>query len=192
MNACKLNICPIDAFTGAHDHHAGFAAWSLIFGLRPVGYPKWYGDREDCAYAGRAQIGEEVLIFTRCVPGGQPLMPDRAGVLRIYAASGRARPRDSLLPIEVTDPQAVGLFRGLFVADNSDFVGRYLAFITFTTAGIPRAEVQTFELVWGGHQLGSLIALRSIPRPSEDVLIAQTESGRILEGRGFYLDEGAR
>lgn len=188
MNSTKFNVCPMDAQTTTPVVHPVQCAFGLLFTLIPRSTPKWQIQREASRTAGRVQIGEQVSLFTQCVPGGKPIEPDTPGRFRIYGGSRGVR--SGYLPVETTDNESIGLFRGTFQADNSDAPGRYFALFAFTTSGDPRAEVVDFELLPGGHQLGSVISSFSAERPDDVVALAHTESGKITTGRGPYLDEG--
>lgn len=190
MNAAKLNIHPMDSFTGTHDYHAGFSTFGFTIGMNQVIKPKWYIQRESNSYAGRVQIGETIEILSRCVPGGKPIQPDLPGVIRIYSPSPGPLPANSKIPVEVTDTSVAGLFHGKFVGDNRHFPGYYFCLVSFLTSGIPRSEVLTFELLTGGHQLGPVLSMAVTRRPDDDACIVHMESGKILDGRGPYLDEG--
>lgn len=188
MNTIKFNVCPMDASTTTPVVRPASCTLTLTFTAIAQFSPKWQINREPSRNAGRVQIGEQVSLFTQCVPGGKPIQPDSPGTVRIYGGSRGVR--SSLLPVETTDNETVGLFRGTFQADNSDSPGRYIALFAFQTTSVPRAEVVNFELLPGGHQLGAVMSTFSADRPDNVVALAHTESGKVTTGRGPYLDEG--
>jgi hypothetical protein len=112
-----------------------------------------------------------------------------AGVFRIY---GGVRVRTGMLPLETTDAETVGLFRGYFKADQTDREGRYSCLVAYQVPGLARAvaECLTFELVPGGHQLGTIMSTFPVIRPVGTTVMAHTESGKMTQGHLPYLDEG--
>lgn len=188
MNSVKFNVCPMDAQTTTPVVHPANCGLTLFFNIIARSTPKWQIQRESARNAGRVQIGEQVSLFTQCVPGGKPIQPDTPGRVRIYGGSRGVR--SAMLPVETTDNETIGLFRGYFMADNTDSPGRYFALFAFQTDSVPRAEVVGFELLPGGHQLGAVMSTFTAERPDNVVALTHTESGKITTGRGPYLDEG--
>ena len=178
----------MDGVPGPSSFHYAVANLRISFGLIAKPIPKWQIQREASRTVGRVQVGENVSLFSQCVPGGKPIQPNEPGRVRIYGGSRRVR--SNYLPVEITDNESIGLFRGLFSSDNSDSPGRYFALFSFVADGFPRAEIVDFELLAGGHQLGTVISMFSVERPDNVVALTHTESGKIVTGRGPYLDEG--
>ena len=189
MNAHVVNAAKIDGSIGAGAPvHPFTVTLTLGWGIQGYFRPKWLIDRQPARYAGRYQIGGRVSIIAKCVPGGKPIQPASAGVMRVYG--GSLITRNLQLPVGAGDQNSVGLFRGEFVPDNTDAPGRYFALVAFVANGLPSAEVLSFELVPGGHALGAILAVFSTQRPDTAVVLAHTEAGKITTGRGVYLDEG--
>jgi hypothetical protein len=188
MNAYPIDVAGYDK-TIAHVVHLGLAALGIRLSLRATAKPPWLATRELARYVGRCQVGEGVSLFSNCIPGGPPIWPIAAGTFRIY---GGVHVRAGMLPLETTDEETVGLFRGYFKADQTDRPGRYSCLISYRVAGLARAvaECLTFELVPGGHQLGAILSTFPMLRPTGTTVLAHTESGKITQGHLPYLDEG--
>lgn len=182
-----MNARTMDSVT-AGTVRIAVCAFNLRFTVRPTCAPAWYIDREGETPAGRVQIGQQVSIFSQCIPGGKPVQPTTAGTVRIYGGTGVVR--SAQLPVESTDEDRVGLFRGHFSPDNRDSPGRYVALLAFYAEGHAREEAIAFELIPGGHALGAVISSFSTVKPDATIVLAHTESGKITTGRGPYLDEG--
>lgn len=180
----------MDGFTVDHSVKVDFCAFGLGLSLYVTAFPKWYIDRDTTRYSGRVQVGESVSFFTRCVPGGKPIIPDSPGSYRIYSPGGFPAVRSGMLPVETTDAESVGIARGSFVPDNRDGAGMYIVLFSFVTSGLPRGEIINFELIKAGHQLGHVFSLFPVSRPDATSIVAHSGSGKVITAREPYLDEG--
>ena len=165
-----------------------FAQGGFKFTGTAYAKPPWSIQRDPSRYMGRVQVGQPVSLFVRCVPGGAPLAPADPGNIRIYG--GILGVLSQTLPVETTDAETIGVFRGTFLADTSDPPGRYMGLIAFVAGDFPREEVVNFELLQGGHDLGAVMSLYSVSRPDATAVMTHMESGKITVGRSPYLDEG--
>lgn len=144
----------------------------------------------DSRWIGRYQVGQRIGLAVVCIGPRGPTQPDSVPVVRILSPgrTGRGFP----VPVEATDRDTPGLFRGTFVPGPNDGPGSYVALFTYLVGGLPVAALTTFEVVPGGHPSGAICSQIAVSQPDAIALIAHTGSGQILVGRGPYLDDGTR
>lgn len=166
----------------ALDHSLGHEFQQITPGI-PLGATSRVGQS-----LARYQIGEPIGISFQCLGTLGPVQPDTVPTLRILSPTLTSR--GDLVPPDVTDPDAIGLFRYRFTPGSRDQPGRYVALFTYATLGQPRCAIAVFEIVPGGHPSGAIVSQATIPAPDAIAFIAHADCGRILTGRGPYLDEG--
>ena len=76
-----------------------------------------------------------------------------------------------------------GIFRLPYHLGPLLFLGTFTLTFQWTVNGTPYSQVQTFTLVDGGDSGGRVISLYSYTRPDATYLLAQLDSGRLVQGR---------
>ena len=137
---------------------------------------------------GRYQVGERIGLAVICVGPRGPVRPDATPLVRILSPGRTARGRQ--VPVDPTDRDTPSLFRADFTPGPDDGPGIYVAVFTYSVGGFAASSCTAFEVVPGGHPSGTVISQLAIPNPDSIALIAHTEAGRLLSGRGPYIDDG--
>lgn len=166
----------------ATDHATGSEAGRIFAGIaRGATY-------RDQQALGRYQVGDRIGLSVVCVGPTGPVRPDATPVVRILSPGLTGR--GFQVPVEPTDRETPAVFRCTFTPGVGDVPGCYVAVFTYVIGGFPATALSVFEVVPGGHPSGSIISQYALPNPDAVALIAHTESGRLMTGRGPYLDDG--
>jgi hypothetical protein len=139
----------------------------------------------DEMYLGRHQLGTELRIPLLCVDANdQPAAPESAPTVEIWFEGIKVL-SDLMIPID--RDILVGQFGCPLYLRALD-IGNYQAIKRWSVAGVfPGSyfgvEIDDFEIIDGGHDDGSVIAMFYFDTPTARYLVHQVDSGRIKPGR---------
>lgn len=133
-------------------------------------------------YIGRYQLGDWVPLRIQATNGSlTPTLPDDCPLMAVYSAAG-SKVVEKKIP--VLERYAVtGLFAFRLFLDGSYSAGSYMVKYQWLISSAPFIEVNTFEIVAGGHVDGSAIASAWYERPHGKFLVRQMDSHKLVEGR---------
>jgi hypothetical protein len=134
------------------------------------------------AYRGRQQLGTEITLTVLCVDGnGAPVAPTNAPMMEVYDSAGNQITGKRIPPLE----QAVvtGLFQYNLFLGALFSAGTYTVVYRWVSGGNHYGEMDTFEIIPGGHADGSVISLYFYERPGARFLVQQLDSGKLVQGK---------
>ena len=129
---------------------------------------------------GRHQIGTELRIPLLFVDADdEPVAPDSAPTVEIWTGGVKVV-SDLMVPID--REILTGLFGCLLFLRSLD-VGLYQAIKRWTSGSYFGVEIDYFEIIPGGHDDGSVIAMYYFDTPTARFLVHQLDSGRLKPGK---------
>ena len=132
-------------------------------------------------YLGRLRLGEFLPVRLNCLNAtGVPTDPVEAPLADIFIDTTKII--SFRIPIE-DKWKTVGQFQHRFFLGAIYSVGHGAVHLTYKIGSTHFAEIQQFDLIAGGDEAGSAIALHHFVPAHADFLLEQTDSGRLLRRR---------
>lgn len=128
---------------------------------------------------GRFQLGQSVPLAVATVDGqGAPASPDAAPTAAITGPSG-----DPVATVELAMAGDDRHFALPFFLGLSLPLGTYGVAYSYLILGAAMAASATFTVIPGGDTGGAIISMFAFDRPEARYVVAQLESGRLVQGR---------
>lgn len=132
---------------------------------------------------GRFQLGQNVIFgLATNDASGNPIAPDAAPTATVTYPNG-----SSAGPIKLamnTGPTTFSI--GWFL--SADFaLGTYTVSYQFRAGSYQGTGSDTFEVIAGGDQGGCIISMYAYDRPEARYVVAQLDSGNLVQGRNPRL-----
>lgn len=135
-------------------------------------------------YRGRTQLGKELIVGVRTHDGSEPAAPTAAPTIEVYSGTARVITPRSIPPLDrygLTVPASLWQYRLLL--DGRFDVGGYSVVYRWAVGSYNGVEIDTFEIMPGGHEDGAAIASYFYRRPNASYIVQQTDAGRIIKGK---------
>jgi hypothetical protein len=132
-------------------------------------------------YRGRRQLGTDLFVGVLTTDDdSRPTAPDAAPTMKIYSESGLVLTKQ----IPAVDVEFItGLFGYRLFLGALYAVGLYQIIYSYSLAGVPQMQGDTFEIIAGGNPVGSVISMFPfLPGPAA-FLVQELDSGVILRGK---------
>lgn len=117
------------------------------------------------------------------VPTQPHVSADSAPIVRVYSTAGLVETARMWL---LSYPEETGLYACDLPLDSSYSTGHHSAHATWTTGSgsFRGCEHWQFHIVAGGNASGSVIAMQELDRPGTNYVVAEYDSGVLVQGRG--------
>lgn len=136
-------------------------------------------------YLGRRQLGQRLPLGIQCRDAsGTPTAPSVPPFLEIW--SGTTLVLSQEMPIR--DRYSVtGLFHFKQFLDSRFAAGFYQVLYHYVVGSHVGIDADEFEIVAGGNDDGSIIAMTYFQKPQAGFIVYQTDAGLVLQGRNPHL-----
>lgn len=132
-------------------------------------------------YNGRTDNGTELRLHVQCKTStGQIVEPDVSPTIDIWFEGARVLTGLQMFPEERLIVTGFFVYP-LYVQNLS--VGTYTCVLRWTHQGYNGVELAYFEVIPGGDNRGSVVAMFYFDTPQGRFLVQQTDAGQILMGK---------
>ena len=136
-------------------------------------------------YLGRYKLGEFLPLTVWCRTAAlAPALPVTAPVAMVYSDSSLV----TSFKMPIRDRYVVtGFFQHALRLDGRFGIGHYQVVYNYITGSVAKGQVDSFEIVAGGHADGMGISLYYCRRPTSDFFVLHCDGGRVVRRRNPRL-----
>lgn len=136
---------------------------------------------------GRYQLGQWVTLGTVVMDGsGKPVVPAAAPVASITGPQGFSMTLPMAALPEAVSSYPVGTAFGSLLFLDSSFIFGIFG-VRYSVSGQSIADPDSFTIIGGGDPGGRVISMHAYDRPEATYVIAQLDSGLIVQGKNPRL-----